>query len=234
LIIMTGGNVISIRRKAQGIPRRRLAVGCLALVATTGTAAAGGGAASASAGTRPGSGPVNIATLLKHLPKPPAQIKGTRPSAAPVLGQQVVPLVKVNPDGTLNPDQPSPAGCRFQPSATGGTPGTIQNAHISASVPGAVKVNSYIVCNTPVDALANETNLYKLGFLGLISELQASTVTDNAGQAVLPNLGTFVNCTSTANSTFYGDAYGISEENGQLYEGYGVSPSNTTLPCGTP
>lgn len=212
----------------------------IASVVTAGSLAGFAGLASAApttapSGTAHGNSAVpSIAALLKKLPKPPARIKASQLSSMPVLGKQAIPLVKVNPDGTLDPAQTSPAGCRFQPSASGGTPGTIQNPHFSTSVPGAVKVNSYIVCNAPVEALANETNLYKLGFFGLVWELQDSTVTDNTGQAVLANLGTYVQCTSSTSSTFTGTAYGISEENGQLYEGYGASPGEPSLACGTP
>ncbi len=167
--------------------------------------------------------------LLHKLPMPPAQLRG---SPVPVPGQ-AIPLEKVNPDGTLNPEVTSPAGCRFQPSPTGGTRGTIQNAYLSTSNRGSVKVKSYIVCNRPVQALSNETGLYKWGVFGLVAELQASTVSYSTGQSVRSNTGTFRHCTSTASSTFFGDSYGVSEENGQLYEGYGVSPGNATLHCGT-
>lgn len=154
-------------------------------------------------------------------------------TAAPVIGRQNIPLVKVNANGTLDPNAVSPARCHLAPSTKPtATAGTISDAHPSTSVPGAIKVNSYIVCDYPVQALANETQLWKTGFLGF-DHLQADTTTYNAGQRVLPNLQTYRHCTNADSTTWYGTAYGISEEGGQLYEGYGASPNNRTYNCGT-
>lgn len=193
----------------------------VAIVAIAGIGLAGGGIATAVATPSSRSLAGVLATLVA---------KHTGPM--PVVGQRGSPLVKVNPNGTLDPSAPSPAHCHFAPSTKkGATPGTISDAHRSTSVPGAIKVNSYIVCDHRVQALANETQLWKTGFL--FDHLQAQHTTDNGGKAVLPNLGTYRRCTNKKRTTWYGVAYGISEEGGQLYEGYGASPHDATFDCGT-
>jgi hypothetical protein len=197
----------------------RFAVGVVALA---GVGLAGGGVASAVA-TQTGS--PSLAGVL-------AGLVAKHAGPMPVVGRPGIPLVKVNPDGTLDLSAPSPAHCHFAPSTkNGATPGTISDAHRSTSVPGAIKVNAYIVCAHRVQALANETQLWKTGFL--FDHLQAEHTTDNAGRAVLPNLGTYRRCTNKKRTTWYGVAYGISEEGGQLYEGYGASPHDATFDCGT-
>jgi hypothetical protein len=199
------------------VSRARFTVG---IIAIAGVGLAGGGVATAVATPSSRSLASALAALAKHA------------GPMPVVGQRGITLVKVNPNGTLDPSATSPAHCHFAPSTKkGATPGTISDAHRSTSVPGAIKVNSYIVCDHAVQALANETQLWKTGLL--FNHLQAQTTTDNAGKAVLPNLGTFRPCTNKKSTTWYGVAYGISEEGGQLYEGYGASPHDATFDCGT-
>jgi hypothetical protein len=197
----------------------RLAAG---VVAIAGIGAAGGGVANAVAaqtGSRSLAGAL-AALVAKHA------------GPMPMVGQSGIPLVKVNPNGTLDLSAPSPAHCHFAPSTKkGATPGTISDAHRSTSVPGAIKVNSYIVCDHRVQALTNETQLWKTGFL--FNHLQAQHTTDNSGRAILANLGTYRRCTNTKRTTWYGVAYGVSAEGGQLYEGYGASPHDATFDCGT-
>lgn len=195
----------------------RLAVGVAAAIAGLVLA---GGVASAVSTRRPVSLTSALAALRSRSPSPP------------VVGRQPIPLVRVNPNGTLDPSAPSSAHCHYAPSTSKrAQPGTISDAHPATSVPGAIKVNSYIVCDHPVQALANETELYKTGLL--FNHLQASTTTYNAGKAVLPNLGTYRRCTNHKKTTWFGVAYGVSEEGGQLYEGYGASPHRQTYSCGT-
>lgn len=229
-------------RRIRPVSRRSAVMaGAVAVVICASGAAVA--APAASAATESGPGQASTSRVLNNLPKVPAQVKNVhgKPAPAlggkemPVLGKQAIPLYKVKANGTLDLSDPSPAGCRLQPSEDpGAAAGTIQNPHFSTSVPGAVKVNSFVVCNYPVDSLSNETVLYKLGVAGLIWETQADTTTSNTGDDVLPNQGTYVNCTSSDSSTFTGAAYGTSDEGGVLYEGYGVSPGEPSLACGTP
>jgi hypothetical protein len=196
----------------------RLAVG---VVAVTGLGLASGGVATA----------VTTQTSSRLLASTLAALVAKHNIPMPVAGKQGT-LVKVNPNGTLDPSATSPAHCHFAPSTkSSAKAGTISDAHPSTSVPGAIKVNSYIVCDHAVRALSNKTQLWKTGFL--FNHLQGQTTTKNTGKAVLPNLGTYRRCTNKKSTTWYGVAYGISEEGGQLYYGYGASPHNATFHCGT-
>jgi hypothetical protein len=201
------------------VNRTRLAVG---VVAVTGLGLASGGVATA----------VTTQTSSRSLASTLAALVAKHNIPMPVAGKQGITLVKVNPNGTLDPSATSPAHCHFAPSTkSSAKAGTISDAHPSTSVPGAIKVNSYIVCDHAVRALSNKTQLWKTGFL--FNHLQGQTTTKNTGKAVLPNLGTYRRCTNKKSTTWYGVAYGISEEGGQLYYGYGASPHNATFDCGT-
>lgn len=201
------------------VSRARLALG---IVAAGGVGLTSGGIATAVATSGSQSLPRQLATLVAKHPRPMR-----------VIGQQGIPLVKVNPNGTLDPSVTSPAHCHFAPSTKkGATPGTITDAHPSTSVRGAIKVNSYIVCDHAVQALSNRTQLWKTGLL--VNHLQSNhPPTTNTGRAVLANQDAWRRCTNTKSTTWYGVAYGVSEEGGQLYYGSGASPHKRTFNCGT-
>lgn len=198
------------------------------------TAIAGSAAASGRSSRRATSSAA--AALIQRL-------LSTPPKVTPALLAAGTNLVRVNPaTGKLEANQTSPAHCHFAASTKPrATPGQIGDAHPSTYLRKqerveAIKVNSYIVCDHPVQALANETRLYKTGkflFIFPVSHLQAQTTTKNAGKTTLANLGTFRECTNRKKTTWYGNAVGISEEGGQVYEGVGASPHKQTYSCGT-
>jgi hypothetical protein len=197
-------------------------------IAAVGAAIIAGSAGAAAGSSSQAGNSATAALMQKVLSHPPKPTPALLAAGA---------LVRVDPaTGKLQANATSPARCHFAPSRRSkATPGTIDDAHESKSVGGAVKVNSYIVCDHPVQALSNQTSLYKTGHFLIfpVSHLQAQTTTNNAGKAVLPNLRTYRHCTNTKSTTWYGTAYGVSEEGGQFYIGYGQSPHKRTYRCGT-
>lgn len=147
----------------------------------------------------------------------------------PVVSEQQVlaevPLTALRADGTTNAAEPSPAGCRFE---------YVTDAHIAGSVSNAVKVNSKIQCNRPVQALTDRTNLYKWHFFGTLPSLQRSTTTKNTGRAYLFNQDTFRHCDNHKSTQWFGTAQGLSSEGGKTYVGYAQSAHlRVQLSCGT-
>jgi len=138
------------------------------------------------------------------------------PATAGTIG--TVPAHSSNQDPFGNP-----AGCKL----------FVDDAHLATSVRNSVKVNAHIECAVGVDTLTLVVILYKKHFLGSAAEVQAVNVTENNGQAVLQNQGTFVSCKNRKLTTWYGQAVAEAKEAGQLYYQIRVSPHTVTLDCGT-
>lgn len=182
------------------------------------------------------------AAALQKLPEDPRELKTDSGEPLPLItqpdGTVSMPMIKLNPDGTVSPQETSPADCHFQPSQKNKPQrrGEIANAHIASSVDNATKVNSWIHCDYAVSSLANQTSLFHRGFLSFPIH-QATTTTDNSGQRQLSNQGTYRHCEDDDTNEWYGTAYGASVEDGQTYLGFGES-TNTSGPraevdCGT-
>ena len=116
----------------------------------------------------------------------------------------------------------SPAGCKVN----------VDYPHLAKSLAyGAVKVNADVRCGYPVEELGLYVWLYKTGLF--TDHFQAKSGAPPAQfQSQISNKGTFVDCTSKTQSTFYGKATGSSIENGTEYTAT-VESDDRNIACGT-
>ncbi len=125
---------------------------------------------------------------------------------------------------------PDPAGCLVR----------IDYAHIADSVPekngfGAVKVNAYMDCQEPVEAVIMTVSLWKTGMFW--DDIQRTTTNGTMWTQDWENENTWVRCTNHKGTTYYGRVSVLLEEvvNGQseLYGTSGQGALNYINNCGT-
>lgn len=95
-----------------------------------------------------------------------------------------------------------------------------------------IKANGTVKCNYPVTKIVLRVQVWKAGFF--VTYLEATSPNTRYSVNRLKNTGAARECTTSASSTYYGEAYAEVTEGGVVYTATVQSASDQTWNCGTP